>query len=94
MNKIRTFDNRLKEDLRNKEFKKAFDEEEVTTRIAIQVAKLREKNNFTQKQLSRLLHTSQQNISRLENPDNRSITVSTLQKLARVYHKELVIQFK
>jgi len=94
MNKLRTFDNRLNEDLKNKEFKKAFNEEEVIARIAIQVAMLREKNKFTQKQLSKLLHTSQQNISRLENPDNRSITVGTLQKLAHVYHKELVIQFK
>jgi len=94
MNKLRTFNDRLKEELKNKEFKKAFDEEEVIARIAIQVAKLREKNNFTQKQLSKLLHTSQQNISRLENPDNRSITVGTLQKLAHVYNKELVIKFK
>lgn len=94
MNKFRTFNQRVKEDLKNKEFRKAFEEEEVTSRIAIQIAKLREENRLTQKQLSEILHTSQQNVSRLEHPDNKSLTINTLQKLAHVFRKELVVQFK
>lgn len=80
--------------MKNKEFKKAFDEEEVPARIAIQIATLREKNHLTQKQLSNRLHTTQQNVSRLEHPENKSLTINTLQKLASVFHKELVVQFK
>ncbi|OGS21432.1 MAG: hypothetical protein A3J83_08450 [Elusimicrobia bacterium RIFOXYA2_FULL_40_6] len=94
MNKLRTFNQRLKEDLKNKEFRKAFEAEEIASRIAIQIARLREKSNLTQRQLSKLLHTSQQTVSRLEHPDNKSLTISTLQKLAQVFHKELVVQFK
>ena len=93
MKKFRTFNQRLKEDLKDKEFKKAF-EEDITARIAIQIAKLREKNHLTQKHLSRILHTSQQNVSRLEHPENKSLTINTLQRLASVFHKELVVQFK
>lgn len=94
MHRFRTFNQRLKEDTKNKEFKKAFDQEEIPARIAIQIAKIREQKHLSQKQLSKLLHTTQQNVSRLEHPDNTSLTISTLQKIAQVFHKELVIQFK
>lgn len=94
MGKFRTFNQRLKKDLKNNEFKKAFEEEDLPARIAIQIAKLREKTHLTQKQLSTLMHTSQQNISRLEQPDNERLTIRTLQKLAKVFHRELIVQFK
>lgn len=94
MRKFRTFNQRLKNDLKNPEFKKEFKETDVPARIALQIAKLREQNHLTQKQLSRLLRTSQQNISRLEQPNNGSLTIRTLQRLAQIFHKELTIQFK
>ena len=48
MKKEKTLRNRLKEDSKNPEFHKAFDEEEVYASLAIQVVKIRQKNKLTQ----------------------------------------------
>jgi DNA-binding XRE family transcriptional regulator len=87
------FKDYLKKQLKNREFKKAFDEEEVYASVAIQIAKLREKEKLTQKELAKKLHTTQQTISRLENIHNRSYSLSTLIKLAQAFHKRLKIEF-
>lgn len=91
--KIRRFEDRLKEDLKNKAFKEAFDEEDVFARLAIEIARIREEQGLTQKDLARRLHTSQQTISRLEDAGNRSFSLNTLLKLARAFHKRLDIHF-
>ena len=57
MKKPRTFNQRLKENLKNKEFKKAFDQEEIPARIAIQKAQaleLKELKKFTKSQVESL----------------------------------------
>jgi len=94
MTKLRKFRDRLKEELKNPEFKKAFDEEDVYSRLAIQIAKLREQQGLSQKDLAKRLRTSQQMISRLEDPHNRSFSLHTLVKLAKAFHKRLDIGFK
>ena len=43
MRGLRRFRDKLKEDLKNPEFKKAFDEEETYASLAIQTAKIRQK---------------------------------------------------
>ncbi|MCK4852263.1 MAG: helix-turn-helix transcriptional regulator [Candidatus Omnitrophica bacterium] len=93
MKNVRSFKDRLKKDLKNPEFRKAFDEEEVYAALAIQIAKIREKQNVTQKELARRLHTTQQTISRLEDTRNTSYSLKTLIKLARVFHKKVKIKF-
>jgi len=90
---IRSFEERLKKELKNPEFRKAFEEEEIYASLAIQVAKIREARGLTQKKLAKLLHTSQQAVSRLENPFNRGCSLNTLVKLARVFHKKIKIKF-
>ena len=45
MKGVRRFKDRLKKDLRDPEFRKAFDEEEVYASLAIQIAKIRQKKN-------------------------------------------------
>jgi len=87
------FSTYLSEQLKNKEFRKAFDEEEVYADLAIQIAKLRQENGFNQKDLAKVLHTTQQTVSRLEDPRNNSLSLSTLIKLAEALHKKLKIQF-
>ena len=89
----RRFQDRLKEDLKNHEFKKAFDEQEVLSSLAIQIAKIRHLKGLSQKDLAQALHTSQQTVSRLEDPDNKSCSLSTLIKLAGAFHKELEVRF-
>lgn len=92
MKGVRRFKDRLKKDLRDPEFRKAFDEEEVCASLAIQIAKIRQKKNLTQQELAKRLHTTQQNISRLENIDNRSYSLRTLIELAHVLEKRLKVE--
>ena len=93
MKGARKFSTYLKDELGDKAFKKAFDEEEVYANIAIQIAKLRQKKGYSQQELARLLHTTQQTISRIENPRNSSLSVNTLMRLAFLFKKGLQIRF-
>lgn len=87
------FKDYLKRELKSPEFKKAFDEEEIYASLAIQIAKIRQKRKLTQRELAKRLRTTQQTVSRLENPGNSSLTVHTLLNLARIFKKKLKVQF-
>ena len=93
MKGVRSFRTRLRKELKNKSFKKTFDDEDFYARLAIQIAKLREEQGMSQQELARRLHTSQQMVSRLEDIHNRSFTLGTLIKLAEAFHKKLDIEF-
>ncbi|MFC1675236.1 helix-turn-helix domain-containing protein [Candidatus Omnitrophota bacterium] len=93
MRGARKFSDYLKKELGHKGFKREFDREEVYANLAIQIAKLRQDNGFTQQELAEMLHTTQQTISRLEDPGNESFSVNTLIELAEALHKKLKIQF-
>ena len=90
---MRKFKDRLKEELKNKKFREAFDEEDIYTSLAIQIAKLRQQEHLTQQELAEKLHTTQQTISRLEDIHNNGYTIKTLIKIAQALHKTLKIQF-
>ena len=83
----------LKKKLKNAEFKKAFDEEELFANIAIQIAKLRQKRGLTQRQLARLIKTKQQAISRIENVSYHRYSINTLSRIARAMNKKLKVSF-
>jgi DNA-binding XRE family transcriptional regulator len=93
MKGVRKFSQYLKKELKHKEFRKEFEEEEIFANLAIQIAKLREAEGYTQKDLAKMLHTTQQTVSRLEDPDNSRISLTTLIKLARAFKRGLKIQF-
>ena len=82
----------LKEKLKNKEFRKAFEEEDFYVRVAIRIAQLREKNHMSQKELARKLHTSQQAVSRIER-GYQNITIGMLERVAGVFHKKPDFKF-
>ena len=84
----------LKKELRNPEFKKAFDEEDLPARLAIRIAKLREKEGLTQRTLARKMGVTQQALSLLENPTSARYTLRTLQRVASALHRELVVQLR
>lgn len=90
---VRRFKDRLKEDMKDPEFRKAFEKEEVFVSLAIQIAGIREKKKLTQKQLARKIRTTQQNISRLEDVRDRSYSIETLVKVADAFDKRLRIKF-
>lgn len=93
MRKLIKFDDVLKEQLKDPDARKAYEEEGIYVDLAVEIAKLREKEGYSQKDLAKKLHTTQQTVSRLESSDNRSITLGTLIRLAKALHKRLDIRF-
>jgi DNA-binding XRE family transcriptional regulator len=93
MKGARKFSGYLREQLKDEEFKKSFEEEDIYADLAIEIARLRNERGLSQGDLARLLNTTQQNVSRLENPHNKSFSIMTLIKLARAFHKNVRIQF-
>ncbi len=93
MKGIRRFQDYLKDELKDPTFRRAYEEEGVYAELAIQIARLRVRKKLSQKRLARLLHTSQQTVSRLEDPRNASYSVRTLVKVAHAFGKELKVEF-
>ena len=93
MKGVEKFSTYLKKELKKKEFRKYFEREEIYADLAIQIAKLRQNNGYSQKELAKLLKTTQQTVSRLEDPSNNGLSLNTLIKLAQTFHKNLRIQF-
>ena len=93
MKGVRRFHDYLKDELKDPAFRSAYEEEGVYAELAIQIARLRTRKKLSQKRLARLLHTSQQTVSRLEDPQNVSYSVRTLVKVAHALGKELKVEF-
>lgn len=91
--KARRFHDYLHEQLRHAAVRKAYEEEGLFVELAIHIARLREQQGLSQRDLAHRLHTSQQTISRLESPHNASLSLRTLVKLAHALGKELKVQF-
>ena len=92
MKGIRKFRDRLKKDLQNTKIKESFEHEEVFASLAIQIARFRQQEGLSQKELAHKLRTTQQTISRIESTSNRSFSVNTLIRLVEVLHRQLKIQ--
>jgi len=93
MKGVEKFSTYLKKELKSKDFREAFEKEGIYADLAIQVARLRQSRGYTQKDLARFLGTTQQTISRIENPRNNGLSINTLIKLATIFKKGLRIQF-
>ena len=78
MKGVEKFSTYLKKELKDREFREAFEKEEVYAELAIQIARLRQSRGYTQKDLARFLGTTQQTVSRLEDPGNNGLSVSIL----------------
>jgi len=76
---------------RNREFRKAYDEEVLMLKIAYKIAQLRKQRHVTQRGLAKMIGTTQQTISRLEDSENTQITLHTLTKLARALKARLSV---
>ena len=91
--KIRMFQERLREDLKDPEFRKHFEEERRALDLALKIAKLRERKGLSQQEFARLMGTSQQAISRIESGEYEGFTLKTLQKIAEATGTHLKIEF-
>jgi transcriptional regulator with XRE-family HTH domain len=78
------FDKYLDEQLKDPAFAKRFRHAGEAWDVAMQIAQLREQAGLSQKELARKLHTSQQQISRLESPSYEGHSLSMLRRVAEV----------
>ena len=78
------FDLYLEEQLKDPVFAERFERAGEAWDVALQLAALREKAGLTQRDLARKLHTSQQQISRLESPSYEGHSLSMLRRVAEV----------
>jgi DNA-binding XRE family transcriptional regulator len=91
--KVRTFQSRLREDLKDPEFRAHYIEEKQALKLAMQIAEIREKKGLSQQQLAKLMGTSQQTISRIESGKYEGFTLKTLEKIAEATGMRVKIEF-
>ncbi len=87
-----SFERYLAQRMKNKTFRKAYEEESQRLEIAYQIAKLRKQRKLSQRELARKLNTTQSVIARMET-GQQNFTTDTLQKVARVFKCDLRIEF-
>jgi len=92
--KLPTFKEYISEELKDKEFKKFYEEEGRKLEIGLKIAKLREKLGITQKQLAGKIKTSQTVVSRLESGEYWQCSLRTLEKIALATGTRLDISFR
>jgi len=61
--------------------------------IAYQIAELMKEKNFTKTFMALQMNTSRAAVNRLLDPSNRSVTLQTLDRAARVLEKRLRVEF-
>jgi DNA-binding XRE family transcriptional regulator len=91
--KVRTFQSRLREDMKDPEFREHYEEEKQALMLAIKITELREKKGLSQQQLAELMGTSQQAISRIESGEYEGFTLKTLEKIAGSTGMRVKIEF-
>lgn len=74
--------------LKNKEFRRGYEEESARLRLASQVKKLRQTKRLTQKTLAQKAQMSQSAIARIES-GTHSCSLGTLYRVANVFGKEI-----
>jgi DNA-binding XRE family transcriptional regulator len=96
MSKIKTINSKifLKNQLKNKNFKKEYDKLEEEFEIAKEIIKLRKNANLTQKELADLAGTSQPAIARIESGNYSNVSLQFLRKIGDVFGVTPKIHFK
>ena len=87
-----SFERYLAQQMKNKVFRKAYEEESQRLRIAYQILQLRKKQRLSQKELARKLDTTQSTVARME-AGQQNFTTDTLQKIASALDRDLKIEF-
>ena len=85
------FDRYLEKQLQDPAFAARFKNAGEAWEVALQIASLREQAGLSQKDLAKLLKTSQQQISRLESPGYEGHSLSMLRRVAVALHARVRI---
>ena len=88
------FDQYLAEQLQDSAFASRFAHAGEAWDVALQITSLRQQAGLSQKDLAKLLKTSQQQISRLESPAYAGHSLSTLRRVAEALHAKVRIVFE
>lgn len=88
-----SFNEVLKNDLKDPEFRKAFEEADMEVRLAVQIALARDRVHMSQVQLANKLGTKQQTVSRIER-GGQNLTLHTLWKISQAVKSKLVIELR
>jgi DNA-binding XRE family transcriptional regulator len=88
------FDLYLEEQLKDPSFALRFERAGESWDVALQIAVLRQKAGLSQKELARILKTSQQQISRLESPGYEGHSLSMLRRVAEALHAHVRVVFE
>src|SRR5207244_3281649 len=84
----------LEKQLQNPAFATRFNTAGEAWDVALQIAALRQQAGLSQKELAKLLRTSQQQISRLESPGYEGHSLSMLRRVADALHARMRIVFE
>ena len=86
------FDEMLKKELKNPEFKRQYDEYGRQLEVAYQILQLRKKKKMSQTQLAKKIGTKQSNIARME-AGQQNFSVDILGKIAEALGCNVKIMF-
>jgi ribosome-binding protein aMBF1 (putative translation factor) len=86
------FQDYLKEQLKDAEFKRLYDEHGRQLEIAYQILQLRKKKKMSQAQLAKKIGTKQSNIARMES-GQQNFSIDMLEKIAEATNCKLNIKF-
>lgn len=91
-NNTSSFKQHLKQELKNKQFRKYFNEYGKQLEIAYLIAQKRKRAKISQKELAQKIGTTQSNIARME-AGNQNFSMITLEKIAEALGSELKVNF-
>ena len=94
MKKTRTAPYRFRIGAESAKFRRVYDDELGRLRLAHRITELREKCGLTQAQLADKVGTTQAGISRLENPNYRNYSLTTLEKVAAALGARLRVELE
>ena len=95
MGKVRLekIDVHLKDELKDKEFRKLYDLERAKVALAQKIAELRQDKHLKQAELAKIMGVSQQFISQVETAEEKNLTIETLLKVAKALGRGIKISF-
>jgi transcriptional regulator with XRE-family HTH domain len=88
------FDQYLEEQLQDPNFAARFEQAGEAWDVALQISALRQQAGLSQKELAKLLKTSQQQISRLESATYEGHSLSMLRRVAEALHARVRVIFE
>ncbi|MDO8282847.1 MAG: helix-turn-helix transcriptional regulator [Thermodesulfovibrionia bacterium] len=88
------FDRYIEEQMKDPAFAARFKDAGEAWDVALQITALREQAGLSQKDLAKILKTSQQQISRLESPNYEGHSLSALRRVAEALHAKVRVIFE